>query len=181
MRGWRPTWRANSTISHSGITWLGRNEVEKAIACFETVRSDFDLLHYSILISTTHFYYGLAKCRLGQHSEAAAALAEALILDAAVADREGIAMELAGISVLAAGIELSEESTRLMGAAENQRTQIGLRPFALPEATDFQQAMDRVRRALGEEIFEREWATGFSSSFEQRQGDIDRVLEATQA
>jgi predicted ATPase/transcriptional regulator with XRE-family HTH domain len=168
----------NGTISHTGITWLGRNEVEKAIACFETVRSEFDVINYSGLISTTHFYYGLAKCRLGQYSEAAAALAEALNVDAAIADREGMAMELAGISVLAAGIELFEESARLMGAAENQRTQIGLRPFALPEATDFQQAMDRARRALGEEIFEREWANGFSSSFEQRQGDIDRVLEA---
>ena len=171
----------NWTISHTGITWLGRNDVEKAIACFETVRSEFDVMNYSGLVATTLLYFGLAKCRLGEYSEAAAALAEALNVDAVVADRGGIAMDLAGISVLSAGLELPRESTRLMGAAENLRSQIGFRPFAPPEATYFQQAMDRVRRSLGDEIFEREWATGFSSSFEQRKGDIDRVLEAIRA
>ena len=120
------------TIVHSGIAWLGRNDVEKAIACFETVRSDFDILHDSVLIVDHPLSYGLAKCRLGDYSAAASALAEALSLDTAVADREGIAMDMAGISVLSADIELPRESIRLMGAAENLRSQIGLRPFAPP-------------------------------------------------
>jgi predicted ATPase/class 3 adenylate cyclase len=151
---------ALGAMYHLGVVAYGEGELARATAQLEEVEREARRMGDPVHLAASLNYQGLVACEQGDPMQAAMSFAEALRLDWAGADQEGITQGLAGIAVVAALSGTKEAAARLLGAAEGQRERVGFGPFALPERAAYERAQNTARAQLDPGTYEAASATG---------------------
>ena len=152
---------------HLGVVLYGLREPRQATALLQEVEREARRNDNSPHLAGVLTYLGLIACEQSDFVRAAAWQAEALRLDQASANQQGIMWGLAGIAVLAAESGSYESATRLLSAADRQRDRVGIGPFALPERIAYERARDTVLGQLDASTFEEAWAAGRELSLQE--------------
>ncbi|GCE51426.1 putative ATPase [Thermosporothrix hazakensis] len=140
---------------------------------FEEALTIFRLLGTQRHISRTLLHLADVAQRQGAYEQAHARYRESLDLLFTLSDSEGIALCLQGWGSLAAQQKQFRRAAQLWGAAAAFRTQKASYSFSLPleslpfPCTDAEGREARVRRAMGQEVFEMAWREGHSLSPQQ--------------
>ncbi len=166
---------------HLGIVWYGRNDLDRAIACFVALLENADHFRLSMLEYQTLGHLGRAYCRLRAFPAAADVLERSLALQEISRVPEGATYISMEIAALATALDLYPEAARLFGWSEQQRVEISASPPPVPEKWHFDEAMERTRTQLGDDAFERLCAEGVASTPEQRAEDIETVFTAARS
>ncbi len=161
---------------HLGVVWLGRNELDRAIACFVALLKDPDRFRLDMLDYSTLQHLGQAYCRLRAFPAAAEVLERSVALQNKSQVSEGATFISMDIAAVAAALDLYPQAARLLGWSEQQRLEIGADPPPFPEKWHFNEASERIRAQVGDDAFERLCAEGAVGSPEQRAQDIDTVF-----
>jgi predicted ATPase/class 3 adenylate cyclase len=151
---------------HLGVVLYGQRDLARATATLEEVEREARQKDDGVHLAAVLTYLGLIACEQGVLAPAAVSLAEALTLDQAGVDLQGIIGGLAAIAVLAAVNGNYELGCRLLSAADHQRERIGLGPFALPERAAFERARDTVCTQLDAGAYEEAWSAGRALSLQ---------------
>jgi predicted ATPase/class 3 adenylate cyclase len=165
-------------VYHLGIVAYGEGDYNRALKHLEEVERGARQMGDRFLLAASLDYLGQLACARGDLAGGGASFGEALTLDRAAADQEGIMRGLAGAAVLAMTDGQAEPAARLLGAAENQREQIGFGPFGLPERIAYEQAMEAARAQLGDHAYQAAWAAGRALQPEEA---IDEALVLAKA
>jgi predicted ATPase/DNA-binding CsgD family transcriptional regulator len=170
----------SQAVYHLGLIALGQGDLDQASERFaeaeRLARAEGDDFNLAAALC----YHGLVHCARGALARAADALEEALALDRAAGNREGVAIDVAGLAVLAAAAGRPDAAARLLGAAGGLCDRLGLRPFALPERVAYDRALATARDLLGEPAFAAAWAEGQARTLDaESAADVEAVLAAT--
>jgi tetratricopeptide (TPR) repeat protein len=161
---------------HLGVVWFGRNELDRAVACFIALLENPDRFRLDMLEYQTLQHLGQAYCRLRAFPDAADVFARLMALQKRSRVPEGATFLSMGIAALAAALELYAEAARLLGWSEQQRLEIGANPPVVPEKWLLDEAVERTRAQLGDDAFMRLCAEGAAGAAEQRAQDIETVF-----
>ena len=99
------------------------------------------------------------------------AVSEALEMRRDLSDRLSMAHSLDSIAATASRAGFAEAGTRLYGASECLREELGA-PIPPSERTRYETGLEMTRSAIGDEAYDRAWAAGRALSLE------DAVAEA---
>ncbi len=161
---------------HRGVVWFGRNELDRAVACFIALLETPDRFRLDMLEYQTLGHLGQAYCRLHSFAAAADVFERSLALQQRSRVPEGATFLAMDIAALAAALDLYPEAARLLGWSEQQRLEIGANPPVVPEKWLVDEANERTRAGLGDETFARHCVAGAASTPEQRAQDIETVF-----
>jgi predicted ATPase len=161
---------------HLGVVWFGRNELDRAVACFIALLENPDRFRLDMLEYQTLQHLGQAYCRLRAFPDAADVFARSMALQKRSRVPEGATFLSMGIAALAAALDLYPQAARLLGWSEQQRLEIGANPPVVPGKWLFDEAVERTRAQLGDDAFMRLCAEGAAGAAEQRAQDIETVF-----
>jgi non-specific serine/threonine protein kinase len=147
-------------LFHLGIASWGQGDRERAGSLLSEVvaveRAAGDLTYGT---ADALAFLGILACEEGDLVRSVALQRESLSLHLELDAREDIAVNLAGLGMLAAAGGQPVPAVRLFAAAEAMREAIG-NPFKLPERAVFEGAIAALRVGLGEATFAPAWAEG---------------------
>jgi hypothetical protein len=110
---------------------------------------------------------GNVACELGDFASARILHEECLVIDRELGDKWGIAFALEGLAAVAAALGSSLRATRIWGAAERLREEIGA-PLPPNERPRYDRRVAEVRAALRDNVtFERAWQEGRALTIDQ--------------
>lgn len=161
---------------HLGVVWFGRNDLDRAVACFVALLENADRFRLDMLEYQTLQHLGEAYCRLRAFPAAADVFERAMALQQISRAPEGATLISMNIAALATALDLYPQAARLFGWSEQQRIEIGANPPVIPEKWLVDEANERARAHLGDDAFERLCAQGAANLPEQRAQDIETVF-----
>jgi tetratricopeptide (TPR) repeat protein len=104
--------------------------------------------------------------RQGDHGRAQVLYEESLVLTRELGDKASIAELLEGFAQLAGAQEQFQREALLLAAAEALRQAVGA-PRLPDEQAEYEQGVDQVRPALGEDAFATAWAGGQAMTLDE--------------
>ncbi len=109
---------------------------------------------------------GFVALHQGENESAAILFHEALGLARQAVNRLGIAEYLAGLGGVAAAEGRHARAARLLGAADNLRSLLGV-PFEPPDQAEYERSLADTRAALSDAAFAEAWAEGRALALNQ--------------
>jgi non-specific serine/threonine protein kinase len=154
-------------LFHLGVVTWGQGDRERAVALLQeglaVQRAGGDDPYG---MADVLAYLGIIACEQGDYARSLTFQRESLALHLELGALEDIAVNLAGLGLLAGMSGQPWAAARLFAAAHAMREHIG-NPFKLPEHAVFDRATDAARADLGGLAFVAAWKEGSALSLEQ--------------
>ncbi|HET9660942.1 MAG TPA: helix-turn-helix domain-containing protein, partial [Thermomicrobiales bacterium] len=134
---------------HLGVVWFGRNELNRAVACFVGLLENHDRLRLTTMQYQTLQHLGEVYCWQRALPAAAEAFEHAMALQKQFRIPDAGDFSSMDIAALAAALDLYPQAARLLGWSEQKRLELGAPPPVVPEKWLYDEANERARAHLG--------------------------------
>jgi non-specific serine/threonine protein kinase len=153
------------TLENLGVLLRVRGDYPAARLLLEesltTMRDIGERLGEAVLLRSL----GLVECAQGNLKAAERHLREALTICQEISDRVDAADAIEGLALVAVAMDAPRQATRIWGAAERLREELGS-PMPPYEQAAYVRAMAHARATFGDEAFDQAWREGREMRFE---------------